>query len=302
MRSVANMVTMTISRTAMEKQLQESEEKYRALFEQHDRLYREQLEAAETLQAAVVHLPAEVGLVRVSHLYRPAFKGVQVGGDFYDAFRAKEGTTVVVIGDVSGQGVEAARLANLTKDVIRAFTEVTLRPSEVLVRTNRLLLKENFGGFVTVFLGIFDPERGVLRYASAGHPDALLRRASGEMLYLRGHSAPLGVHPEASWAARQVETGCGDMLFLYTDGVTEARRDQQMFGEDRLRELVSRRTISPDRLPQTVLEHVLAFSGDNLRDDVAMMAVSLTADWSLQGQRRGPVFAQESLMAPLLTR
>jgi serine phosphatase RsbU (regulator of sigma subunit) len=296
MRSVANLVAMAMNRIAMEKQLQESEERYRALFEQHERLYREQLNIAETLQSAFIHLPAEVGPVRVSHLYRSATEYARVGGDFYDAFPAKDGRIVVLIGDVSGQGVEAARLANLTKDVIRAFTEVTRRPNEILVRTNRLLLEESFGGFVTVFLGIFDLERGLLRYASAGHPDALLRRPSGEILLLRGHSAPLGVHPEAGWLARQVDIGSGDMLFLYTDGVTEARRDKQMFGEERLRNLVRRRNIATRRLPQIVLDQVLEFCGQSLRDDLAIMAVSLTAYRPSRPERRPPVFAQESLM------
>jgi phosphoserine phosphatase RsbU/P len=181
----------------------------------------------------------------------------------------------VLIGDVSGHGVKAARLANLTKDVIRAFTGVSSRPNDVLARANRLLLEEDFTGFVTVFLGMIDNERAGLRYASAGHPDVILRRASGEMHSLRGHSMPLGVHSDAAWISKLVETRPGDLLLLYTDGVTEARRDGELFGEDRLHDLIEKDARPVDELPQAILDAVLEFSDDKLRDDLAIMAVSL---------------------------
>jgi PAS domain S-box-containing protein len=276
MSSVANLVATAMHRLDMEQQLQEGEERYRKLFEEHERLYHEQLEIAQKLQAALVHLPADVGPVRLSHLYRSATEAARVGGDFYDAFRVRDGRLVVLIGDVSGHGVEAARLAHLTKDVIRAFAGIALRPGDVFSRTNRLLLEEHFGGFVSVFLGILDPDKKSLVYVSAGHPDAMLRRSTGEMVRLCGNSAPLGVNPEAAWASSHVNTGPGDLLFLYTDGVTEARRDGQLFGEDRLQDLVSGHTLDVDELPRAVLDSVLEFSGHRLRDDVAIMAMSLT--------------------------
>jgi PAS domain S-box-containing protein len=297
MKSVADLIAMAMNRVAMEEQLQLSEERFRILFEENERLYRQQLSIAETLQAALVHLPKEVGPVRLAHLYRSATETARVGGDFYDVFRAKNGKVVVVIGDVSGHGVEAARVASLTKDVIRAFATVSLKPNYVLARANRLLIDEGFVGFVTVFLGVLDAEREVLRYASAGHPDAMLRRPTGEVQLLWGHSSPLAVHADATWITKQVEARPGDVLFLYTDGVTEARQDHQMFGDDRLQAMVKRQGASVEELPQAILDEVLEFSGHTLNDDLAMVAISLVDDHlpADSGPCRPP-FAQESLI------
>ena len=199
------------------------------------------------------------------------------------------------MGDVAGHGIEAARTATLVKDVVHAFTHQSVRPQEVLRRTNGLLVEKELPGFVTLFLGILDSETGEFRYASAGHPSTFLRRANGEILALGAGSAPLGVHPEATWKSGSVELEAGDLLLLYTDGVIEARRNGEFFGEKRLETMLKRKRISVERLPHTVLDQVLAFSGGGLRDDVAVLALSLTG--MSETPRAVSAFAQESLLA-----
>jgi phosphoserine phosphatase RsbU/P len=216
-----------------------------------------------------------------------------VGGDFYDVFEVKGGLVVVLVGDVAGHGIEAARTATLVKDVVHAFAHQTVRPQEVLRRTNGLLVEKELPGFVTLFLGILDSETGEFRFASAGHPSMFLRRASGDIQALGTGSSPLGVHPDATWKSGAVGLEAGDLLLLYTDGVIEARRNGEYFGEKRLGTLLKRRRISVERLPHTVLDQVLAFSGGNLEDDVAVLALSFAGP--AVGGRREPAFSQETL-------
>jgi serine phosphatase RsbU (regulator of sigma subunit) len=274
--------------------LRQSERRYRTLAAENERLYRQQLDIAESLQLALLNIPSEIGNIRVGHLYRSATEAARVGGDFYDVFEVKDGNIAVLIGDVAGHGIQAARTATLVKDVVHAFTHQTLRTREVLRRTNALLIEKDLPGFVSLFLAILDGYSGHLLYSYAGHPDTLLRRASGEILRLGSGSPPLGVHPEAAWKACEIELQAGDLLLLYTDGVVEARREGQMFGEKRLERLLRRKRISVERLPTLVLDQVLAFSGGTLSDDVAVLALSLTEVSSPPGPP--PPFRQERLL------
>ena len=281
-------------RRRAEEALRESEERYRFLAENNERLYRQQLDIAEKLQLALLNIPSEIGRVRVGHLYRSATEAARVGGDFYDVFEVKGGLVCMLVGDVAGHGIEAARTATLVKDVVHAFAHQSVRPQEVLRRTNALLVEKELPGFVTLFLGVLDSDTGELRYALAGHPSPLLRRANGEVHALGSGSAPLGVHPEATWKPGAEELEAGDLLLLYTDGVIEVRRNGEFFGEKRLQTLLKRKRISVERLPHLVIDQVLAFSGGDLRDDVAVLALSLTGE---AGAARPKLpFVQEKLL------
>jgi PAS domain S-box-containing protein len=262
-------------RKRTEEAQRESEERYRGLAAENERLYRQQLDIAENLQFAFLNIPSEIGPVSLGHLYRSATEAARIGGDFYDVFEVKEGQIAVLIGDVSGHGIQAARTATLVKDVIHAFTHQSLRTHEVLRHTNKLLLEKNLPGFVTAFLGILDQNTGRLRYSLAGHPEALLRRVSGEVQRLGSGTSPLGVYPDPSWRTHEVDLEANDVLVLYTDGVIEARRNGEFFGETRLENVIKRTDVSPQRLPQLVLDQILAFSDGGLQDDVAVLALSL---------------------------
>ena len=277
-----------------EEVLRESEERYRVLAEENERLYRQQLDIAEKLQFALLNIPSEIGRVRVGHLYRSATEAARVGGDFYDVYEVKGGLVCMLVGDVAGHGIEAARTATLVKDVVHAFTHQSVRPQEVLRRTNALLVEKELPGFVTLFLGVLDSDTGELRYASAGHPNPFLRRANGEIQILGSGSAPLGIHSEATWKPGREELAAGDLLLLYTDGVTEVRRDGEFFGEKRLQSLLKRKRISVERLPHLVLDQVLAFSGGDLKDDVAVLALSLIGESGAAKPK--PAFEQERLL------
>jgi PAS domain S-box-containing protein len=262
-------------RERMVERLEVSEAQFRRLAAENERLYEQQLGIAEHLQRALLDVPSELGSIKLGHLYHSATEAARVGGDFYDVFAVKEGTFAILMGDVSGHGIEAARTATLVKDVVHAFAHQMLSPADVLRDTNRLLLQKHLRGFVTLFLGVLTEENRRLRYSSAGHPEVLLKRVSGEVDRLRSGSAPLGVFPETEWKGFETELNVNDCLVLYTDGVIEARRDGELFGEGRLEQLVREADVPIEALPERLLEEVLAFSGGELRDDVAMLALSL---------------------------
>jgi PAS domain S-box-containing protein len=283
------------TRIEAEEALREREERSRFLAEENERLYRQQLDIADRLQLSLLNIPSEIGRVRVGHLYRSATEAARVGGDFYDVFEIKGGLVVVLVGDVAGHGIEAARTATLVKDVVHAFAHQSVWPQEVLRHTNGLLVEKELPGFVSLFLGILDAETGEFRFASAGHPSMFLRRANSDIQALGTGSAPLGVNDDATWKCGLVDLEAGDLLLLYTDGVIEARRNDEFFGEKRLETLLRRKRISVERLPHTVLDQVLAFSGGDLKDDVAVLALSFAGP--APGARPGHGFEQESLLA-----
>jgi PAS domain S-box-containing protein len=238
------------------------------------RLLDEQRAMVSLLQQAFLDMPQHVSGVTFGHLYRSATHQAQVGGDFYDVFEAKGGRIGLLIGDVSGHGLEAARIATLVKDVIHAFAYRFHRPHLVLRETNRLLVEKNLPGFVTAFLGFLDPASGALTYSSAGHPPPLLS-AEGQVERLKSIGLPLGAFADARYHDAEEEIREGSVLLFYTDGITEARREGELYGEARLSEAFGRNRHRPiDELPSLLLSEALDFSGGTLRDDVALLAVN----------------------------
>ncbi len=163
-----------------------------------------QREIAGVLQKALLDLPQRAPGVEFGHLYHSATQQAQVGGDFYDVFDAKGGRIAVLIGDVSGHGVEAARSATLVKDIVHAFAHQFRRPYLVLREINRLLVEKNLPGFVTAFLGFLDPANGALVYSSAGHPPPLLS-AEGQVEPLNSAGMPLGVFADTHYRDTETE-------------------------------------------------------------------------------------------------
>jgi serine phosphatase RsbU (regulator of sigma subunit) len=255
-------------------ELQVQNEELRVTEEHTARLLAERNSLFERLQTAFLHIPTELPGVRFSHLYHSATSEAQVGGDFYDVFETRDRRVGLLVGDVSGHGIEAARVATLVKDTVHAFTHMFRHPHLVLRETNRLLVERNLTGFVTAFLAFLEPASGVLRYASAGHPPPLLM-ADGDVIPLESASLPLGVFADARYADSEAVVPTGSLLVLYTDGITEARTGSLLFGEDGLRGSLSRAShVGVEGLPAFLLAEALRFSHGRLGDDVAILAVS----------------------------
>lgn len=128
--------------------------------------------------------------------------------------------------------------------------------------------------FVTVFMGVLDPATGDLRYCSAGHPPALIRREDGSVTTLSNQSPMVGAFSAFEFTSSEEHLGQGDYLFLYTDGVIEANKADEWFGESRLRDLVQQNASGEDAC-QAVVDAVAEFAGGKLDDDLALLVVSV---------------------------
>ena len=242
------------------------------------RLYEEQSHVAHTLQKSL--LPPNFPELRgfeIAARYRPAGHGIEVGGDFYDVFEAKDGTWAVVIGDVCGKGPEAAVLTALARYTVRAAAMHEDRPSRILGQLNEAVLRQvTDNRFCTVcYVRLRPDEAGArLTVCAGGHPLPLVLRANGALETAGRPGRLLGVFPEIDLTDDAADLGPGDALVLYTDGVTEEGRNGEHFGLERLGAAV-RRATGRDAMGivEAVEEAVVEFRPEAPADDMAILVV-----------------------------
>jgi len=240
------------------------------------RRYTAEKHIAATLQQALLTTPRRIPGVDFGYLYRSATEEAAVGGDFYDLIELDADRAGFLIGDVSGKGIEAATLTALVKNTVRALAYDCDSPARVLGTASDIILKTTpDSAFVTMFFCILDLASGHLAYCRAGHPYPILRHRGGQVELLEVGSPLAGAGVDVEFVDGHAEMGAGDLLVLFTDGVTEARRDSVMLGEDRLVGFVREAGSVPTReVPQVLFDRVLDFTSGSLSDDVAIVAVS----------------------------
>jgi len=240
-------------------------------------LYDDQRRVADTLQQAMLTVPGQLPGVAFSCLYRSATGNARVGGDFYGVFPLPGDRIGVAIGDVSGKGLAAAATASMVKDTVRAFATAGDPPSEVLRKTNEVIHHMlDSASFVTILFGVLDPAACTFTYCSGGHPPAMLVRGGSAELLSEGGTI-VGPFRGSEYREESCTMGPEDTLVMYTDGVTEARRDSELYGEDRLvASIVSLpAAMGLERLIEHLFFEVLDHTGGPLADDVAILAVRL---------------------------
>lgn len=247
-----------------------------ALGLQNTRLFEAEHHIAKQLQENFVHpLPTVAGL-EFAMRSLPANRAELIGGDFAEVFVLADGRVELLIGDVAGKGVRAAGLTETVRTAVRAFSGIDSTPAFILRKTNELLLRyEADEPHVTACLGLLHPETGAFSVASAGHPAPVLLSASSCQVVGLPFGPPLGTFV-SDHRSTHVTLTLDDYLVLYTDGVTEARRDGELFGERRLVEVIEKfRGSSAEVLAQGIADAALAFGG-RLRDDLQVVVVRLT--------------------------
>lgn len=234
---------------------------------------------AQALQRGMRSELQHVDGLSAQSCYSSATEAALVGGDFYDLIRLPDRRACVIMGDVSGKGVEAASVSSAVKTALGAYSWEGLRPARMVSLLNEFLLGfARVETFATLFVGMVDLEAGRITYCSAGHPPALLVRAcTGELVTLGVQSGVVGAFSGMAYRDGEVAIAQGDVLLLYTDGVTEARNlDGAFFGEDGLGESVARQAaMGFEGLCDRVLSDVRDFAGRSLNDDVALLALRL---------------------------
>jgi GAF domain-containing protein len=214
--------------------------------------------------------PALPGL-QIGLVYEPAGRHAG-GGDIFGAWTMPSGASAVLVGDVSGKGLEVAALSSMVRFFVEARTWDAESPAEVLTQTAALLRHRlPTASFVSAFMGVIDDRR--LRYANAGHGSTVHIAAGGGEHALAATGLPLGVE-DGGWEEREIPFELGDVLFAATDGLAEARREGAFFGAARLPALLAEhgRRLGPEALVALVRREVEAWTPE-LDDDLVILAV-----------------------------
>jgi PAS domain S-box-containing protein len=242
---------------------------------QNARLYEAQERVAHTLQASLLpdRLPDLPGW-EVDAAYQAGERGADVGGDFYDVLPVAGGH-LVVLGDVTGKGIEAAALTSLVRHSARMAARFDPRPARVLSHVNQVLREQSRLSLVTAVCALIHDEgdRARLTVASAGHPLPLLRRRGEAPESFGDHGVLLGITGDDDWSELTVTLAPGDTVLFYTDGVTETPGDAARFGELRLREAMTRAADGTVALLAEIDRSLRDFQAGATLDDRAMLAL-----------------------------
>jgi PAS domain S-box-containing protein len=262
---------------------------------QNARLYAAQERVAHTLQSSLLpeRLPELAGW-ESSAAYQAGERDADVGGDFYDILPVANGH-LIVLGDVTGKGVEAAALTSLVRYSARMAARFDPRPSRVLSLVNQVLREQPRLSLVTAVCALVATggDRATVTVASAGHPLPLRRRPGEEPAVLGDHGVLLGVEGEDDWGETVIEIAPGDTLLFYTDGVTETPGEDDRFGDARLSEAVARAGETPGELLAEIERTLRDFQSGAALDDRAMLALRFVGAARPRGGAGGAAFTAQ---------
>lgn len=243
----------------------------------------ERAELAQTLQESLLppRLPEIPGL-EVAARYVAGRTGTEVLGDFFDVFPSVRGCWGIVVGDVCGKGVPAAKSTALARYTLRAEAHRETRPRLILAALNQALLEwlTDDPRFLTAIYATVRPTRAgaSVQISSAGHPLALVRRADGRVQTFGRPGTLLGLLPEPELFDSRRLLRAGDSLILVTDGITEARShpDRELYGEERLRDCIAGLgEASAAWMADAIQQAALAFSGEGHSDDTVALVLKI---------------------------
>ena len=242
----------------------------------HNHLEME-LDIARKIQQIL--LPQEIPSIAGIDIDTFSQSAKQVGGDYHDLIMLPSGDLGLAIGDVSGKGMPAALLMANVQASLRRCSEIIKSPATIIHRINNSIcpicqyIEEH--RFITLFYGVVDPENKTLTYSNAGHSYPLVFRADEIAIEeLESTGIPCGIVEDTPYDEEQIKLESGDIAIFYTDGITEAiNPDEEMFGEDRLRDLVSRHMhLDSSGLIDCIQTELAEFVGDAPQyDDLTLM-------------------------------
>ncbi|HET6455101.1 MAG TPA: SpoIIE family protein phosphatase [Armatimonadota bacterium] len=247
------------------------------------RTYERERRIAETLQRGLLpEVPEKVDGLEIAHFYSPARREAAIGGDFYDFIELDtEECSGIVVGDVSGKGLEAAVVTAMAKYAVRAYAAEDAEPYEVLARANNAIEKYTVPEmFVTMIYGLLFTKKRQFRYASAGHEPILIYRAKekkAEFEIAEGVAA--GVIRDEEFLTHEVTLSAGDMLILYTDGLTDARSPDGAFLDPEGLALLVVELAGPpaQEFLRKLIQRVRTLTAGEWADDVAVMTIRAQA-------------------------
>ncbi|MGH9638587.1 MAG: SpoIIE family protein phosphatase [Bryobacteraceae bacterium] len=240
----------------------------------------EQLMESELAQAGEIQrglLPAEAPVCAGYEMAGHNIPCRSIGGDYYDFLAYRDGRLALIVGDVSGKGMPAALMMSSLQARVEMLVETQPDPASAVGVLNRnLAARCPLGKFITFFYALLDPASGSLAYSNAGHNYPLLLRSDGTVERLAGGGIVLGLSPSAHYELKNVGLHAGDLLALYSDGVTEAADSgEQEFGEQGLIDfLTAHRSETCADIVNGLVQHVRRWSGaTSFADDFTIVLV-----------------------------
>jgi len=222
---------------------------------------------------------------KIPHMEDVEISGLQIsckeiGGDYYDVIDLKERKLALLIADVSGKGISGALVMSNLQSAVRGLAPRVLSPSKLAQELNSVVSKVSATGrFVSFFYGILDLSTRKFLYCNAGHTYPVLCRANGETRDLSEGGLFLGPFPQGTWQESEIQLESGDLLFLYTDGVTEAAvaKTEEQFGEERLiGYLKANLTQKAEVVNQQLVKTLQDFTGHKeFEDDVTVLTLNI---------------------------
>jgi serine phosphatase RsbU (regulator of sigma subunit) len=245
------------------------------IVEQQEQLMQSELAQAGEIQRSL--LPSDAPLLFNFELAGYNLACRAVGGDYYDFLPYNDGRMGLFVGDVCGKGLPAALMMSSLQARVQMLSESNPDPATAITTLNRNMAgRFPLGRFITAFFGVLNPSTGQLEYANAGHNYPLILRRGGAVEELSGGSMVLGLFPNINYQLQRASLNSGDMLALYSDGVTEAARPNgEQFGEKRLAAFL-RANLSQTctELVPGLVDHVRAWSGaSSFADDFTIVLV-----------------------------
>jgi serine phosphatase RsbU (regulator of sigma subunit) len=230
--------------------------------------------AAQVQQRMIPNHPPTIAGIDLAAVYVPCY---ELGGDFYDFIELPNDNLGLAIADVSGKGVPASLTMAAVRAALRAQIDNVYNLNEAINRINVTVCRDSeIGEFVTLFYGVLDAKTRRFTYCNAGHPPGLVLR-DGKIIELSSNNMVLGVDRDERYTQSLMDLRRGDILLLYTDGLTDAMNfDQQTFGRQRLTEAFREGGTTADVVAQNILWHMRRFAGLTRRtDDVTMIVVKV---------------------------
>jgi GAF domain-containing protein len=228
------------------------------------RLYQQQKQFADTMQRSLLpRSRPEVEGLEVGEVYEPSAR-VDVGGDVYDFLALDDGRLAVVLGDVTGHGVDATADMAMAKFVFRSLAREHTEPADFLASANDVICSEiGAGKFISMSYVVVDGATGIVSGASAGHPAPRIVLPDGSLRSLEAHGLVLGIDGGQEYTESRAELPPGALVVVYKDGVIEAL-------------LVERRELPARALAAAVAEDAREFAGGDLSDDLAVVVIRRT--------------------------
>jgi len=250
-------------------------QRFQKRLQKANKRYEKELKLAGSLQANLI--PKQAPTIQGFQLSFMLRSARETSGDFYDIFPINSSHIGILVADVVDKGAAAALLMAFSRTLLRTLAEeLPENPDRVLTNVNQRMVSYTDGShFVTVFYGILDPEKNELVYSNAGHNPAIhLKAANGEMKMLKNTGMPLGLFDDQDWQQRKIQLDPGDLVVMYTDGVTDAQNPlYELYGVERFTNTIeANRKCSPADLEKLVLADIDRFlDGAPQPDDMAMV-------------------------------